>query len=171
MQCCLYANAFLGTMPYARSDCNGVTNCNLVLHAHTRLYMGRRGSTVLALTAMVWPCSSVFRVSSSLTLISSFTMFSWPTLRPAPFSTSLLRLEISSLSWLIVSFARTILIARGERIILVLVLVRHTVFLFWSACDGIRYLAQVGFIAWEGVKFSRAVHGSGQRSWVGFGSE
>lgn len=34
-------------------------------------------------------------------------MFSWPTLRPAPFSTSLLRFEISSFSWLMVSFART----------------------------------------------------------------
>lgn len=59
------------------------------------------------LTAIVWPCSSVFLVSSSLTLTSSFTMFSWPALRPAPFSTSLLRFDISSLSWLIVSFART----------------------------------------------------------------
>ena len=56
---------------------------------------------------MVWPCSSVFRVSSSLTRMSSFTMFSWPTLRPAPFSTSLLRFEISSFSWFMVSFART----------------------------------------------------------------
>lgn len=42
-------------------------------------------------------------------------MFSWPMLKPAPFSTSLLRLDISSFSWLIVSFALTALEAFKNR--------------------------------------------------------
>ena len=101
------------------------------------------------LTAIVWPCSSVFLVSSSLTLISSFTMFSWPTLRPAPFSTSLLRLEISSLSWLMVSFART---APGYVDVLVLVFIKFalvtatgmSICIRTSSCGALRDLITTG---------------------------
>mmetsp|Transcript_12232 Transcript_12232/g.18930 ORF Transcript_12232/g.18930 Transcript_12232/m.18930 type:complete len:303 (-) Transcript_12232:26-934(-) len=53
------------------------------------------------------PCSSSRAYSSSFSFFSSFTWFSWPMLRPAPFSTSLLSFSISSLRLPIVSFARS----------------------------------------------------------------
>ena len=50
-------------------------------------------------------CSSTWRCSSSFEFFNSFTMFSWLMLSPAPLSTSLLRLVISSFKCWIVSFA------------------------------------------------------------------
>mmetsp|Transcript_14500 Transcript_14500/g.43571 ORF Transcript_14500/g.43571 Transcript_14500/m.43571 type:complete len:273 (-) Transcript_14500:184-1002(-) len=52
-------------------------------------------------------CSSFCRASSSRCCVSSFTICSCPTLRPAPFSTSTERLLISSRSCVMVSRART----------------------------------------------------------------
>mmetsp|Transcript_40025 Transcript_40025/g.89753 ORF Transcript_40025/g.89753 Transcript_40025/m.89753 type:complete len:286 (-) Transcript_40025:57-914(-) len=85
------------------------------------------------------PCSSACRVRSSRVFISSLTMVSCPAAILDPFSTSLVKLVISSLSWVIVSFALvSFSLATSTSFQAFSICFRSVAMVFWSSWESLR---------------------------------